>query len=63
MSRDAIEDVGVTLLRSFERVDLNFRRIRCGTRDGMEDQETGILEGVRSLAASSRSFIAEHNRE
>lgn len=49
-----IEAVGDTLLRSLERVDLNFRRNRCGSRDGIEGQAIGYSEGVRSRAASSR---------
>lgn len=58
--RFVIEDVGVTLLRNLERVDLNLRRIRCGRRDGIEGQAKGYLGGVRSLAASSRRvFILE----
>lgn len=57
-----IEDVGVTLLRNFDRVDLNFRRIRCGRKDGTEDHDIGYLTGVRSRAASSRSFIVDTER-
>ena len=39
--REVRDEVGVCLLRIFERVDLNFLRMRCGTNVGIDGHETG----------------------
>ena len=42
--RDAIVEVGVCMDRILDRVDRKRRRMRCGTRMGIEGHDSGIFE-------------------
>ena len=41
--RAVIDDAGVILLRNFDRVERNFRLMRCGSREGIDGQDVNIL--------------------
>lgn len=53
---DVRDEDGTCLLRIFDRVDLNFLRIRCGTKVGIDGHDTGIfgLEKKRCVPSLSR---------
>lgn len=58
VSRDVRDDVGVCRLRILERVERNLRRMRCGTKVGIDGHDTGnlVLEKKRCVPASSRRY-------
>jgi len=63
VSRVVTEDVGEARLRIFERVDRNFRRMRCGTMVGndeniLEAEEVTVRNGAKeAIVASDLSIL------
>lgn len=49
-----MDDAGVPLLRNFDRVERNFRLIRCGRMEEMEGHDSGRPVDRSILTASSR---------